>query len=89
MDLKKEFNALKATEFPFVYEVSKYATQQPFLNLNLAFQKFFRDLKQGVVSYPRFKKKRDNYGSYYIGGDQVMLSETNKGSKKLKKTHLQ
>lgn len=84
LDLKKEFNALKATQFPFVYEVSKYATQQPFLNLNAAFQKFFRDLKQGIVSYPRFKRKRDNYGSYYIGGDQVLLAKINKGSKKLK-----
>ncbi|WP_194965378.1 RNA-guided endonuclease InsQ/TnpB family protein [Lonepinella koalarum] len=85
LDLKKEFNAIKKTQFPFVYEVSKYATQQPFLNLNLAFQKFFRDLKQGKVSYPQFKKKRDNAGSYYIGGDQVVLSDTNKNSKKYKK----
>lgn len=87
LDLKKEFNAIKKTEFPFVYEVSKYATQQPFLNLNLAFQKFFRDLKQGKVSYPRFKKKRDNAGSYYIGGDQVVLSDSNKNSKKYQKLH--
>lgn len=85
LDLKKEFNDIKKTEFPFVYEVSKYATQQPFLHLNLAFQKFFRDLQHGKVSYPRFKKKRDNSGSYYIGGDQIVLSETNNGSKKLKK----
>lgn len=86
-DLKKEFNAIKKTEFSFVYEVSKYATQQPFNNLNLAFQKFFRDLKQGKISYPRFKRKRDNFGSYYIGGDQVVLSESNKNSKKYKKLH--
>ncbi|MDH2926301.1 transposase [Lonepinella koalarum] len=52
---------------------------------DLAFQKFFRDLKQGKVSYPQFKKKRDNAGSYYIGGDQVVLSDTNKNSKKYKK----
>lgn len=87
LELKKEFNAIKKSEFPFVYEVSKYATQQPFLNLNLAFQKFFRDLKQGKVSYPRFKKKRDNFGSYYIGGDQVVLSDSNKNSKKYNKLH--
>ncbi|MDG6307664.1 transposase [Glaesserella parasuis] len=87
LDLKKEFNAIKKSEFPFVYEVSKYATQQPFLNLNLAFQKFFRDLKQGKLSYPRFKRKRDNFGSYYIGGDQVALSESNKNSDKYKRLH--
>lgn len=71
LDLKKEFNAIKKEQFPFVYEVSKYATQQPFLHLNLAFSKFFRDLKQGKVSYPKFKKKRDNQGSFYLGGDIV------------------
>lgn len=73
LDLIKEFNAIKREQFPFVYEVSKYATQRPFFNLNLAFEKFFRDLKQDKVSYPRFKKKRDNFGSYYIGGDQVRI----------------
>lgn len=73
LDLKKEFNAIKKDQFPFVYDVSKYATQQPFLNLNLAFNKFFRDLKQGKLSYPKFKKKKENFGSYYIGGDQIII----------------
>ena len=73
LDLKKEFNAIKKTQFPFVYEVSKYATQQPFIHLNRAFQKFFRDLEQGKVSYPKFKKKKPNSGSYYIGGDLVVI----------------
>ena len=71
LDLKKEFNSIKKEEFPFVYEVSKYATQQPFLNLNKAFQTFFRDLKKGKVSYPKFKRKRDNQGSFYLGGDVI------------------
>lgn len=75
LDLKKEFNAIKKDQFPFVYDVSKYATQQPFLNLNLAFNKFFRDLKQGKLSYPKFKKKKENFGSYYIGGDQVIIKD--------------
>lgn len=73
LDLKKEFNAIKKTQFPFVYEVSKYATQQPFFFLNRAFQKFFDDLEKGKVSYPQFKKRRENAGSYYIGGDQIAI----------------
>lgn len=73
LELKKEFNSIKKEQFPFVYEVSKYATQQPFINLNKAFKKFFNDLKQGKLSYPKFKKKRINQGSYYIGGDQVII----------------
>ena len=86
-DLKKSFNAIKKEQFPFVLEVSKYATQQPFLNIGKAYKKFFDDLKKGVVSYPQFKKKRDNDGSYYIGGDQVKLSDTNRNSKSFKKLH--
>ena len=74
-ELKKEFNAIKKELYPFVYEVSKYATQQPFINLDKAFKKFFIDLKQGKVSYPKFKRKKDNQGSYYIGGDQVIIKD--------------
>ena len=77
LDLKKEFNAIKKEQFPFVYEVSKYATQQPFTHLNLAFNKFFRDLKQGKLSYPKFKKKKDNQGSFYLGGDIIKFSTRN------------
>ena len=83
LDLKKEFNAIKKEQFPFVYEVTKYAVQQPFFHLNRAFQKFFSDLKKGKVSYPKFKKKRNGSGSFYIGGDQVVLPDTPKISKKL------
>ena len=82
--LKKAFNAIKKDEYPFVLEVTKYATQQPFINLGKAFRKFFDDLKKGVVSYPQFKKKKDNERSFYIGGDQVSLSDINCNSKTFK-----
>lgn len=75
LSLKKEFNAIKKEQYPFVYEVSKYATQQPFINLDKAFKKFFDDLKQGKVSYPKFKKKQENRGSYYIGGDHLIIKD--------------
>ena len=74
-DLKKEFNSIKKEQYPFTYEVSKYATQQPFLNLDRAFKKYFADLKKGKVSYPKFKKKKDNQGSYYLGGDVVSIKD--------------
>ena len=83
-ELIKAFNAIKKEQYPFVMEVTKYATQQPFLNLGKAFRKFFDDLKRGTVSYPQFKKKKDNEGSFYIGGDHVSLSCTNKNSKAFK-----
>lgn len=73
LELKKEFNSIKKKDFSYAYEVSKYATQQPFLNLDKAIKKFFTDLNKGRVSYPQFKKKRIGSGSYYVGGDQVKL----------------
>ena len=84
-EIKKRFNAIKKEQFPFVYEVTKCATQQPFDNLQRAFDNFFRDLKQGKVSYPQFKKKRDNEGSFYLDADNIKLSETNRNSKVLEK----
>lgn len=66
LELKKEFNALKDSVFPWVYEVTKYACQQPFIYLKKAFQAFFNK----KAKYPQFKKKgiRD---SFYVGGDQL------------------
>ena len=74
-DIRKEFNSIKKEKYPFTYEVSAYATHQPFRDLDKAFKKYFSDLKKGKVSYPKFKKKKDNQGSYYIGGDQVVIKD--------------
>lgn len=67
-ELKKEFNALKEKEFPWVYEVTKYACQQPFIYLQKAFQGFFSKRTR----YPRFKRK-GIHDSFYIGGDQIKV----------------
>ena len=75
LSIRKEFNAIKKEKYPFVYEVSAYATHQPFRDLDKAFQRYFADLKKGKVSYPKFKHKKDNQGSYYIGGDQVVIKD--------------
>ncbi|HYL44439.1 MAG TPA: helix-turn-helix domain-containing protein, partial [Ktedonobacteraceae bacterium] len=40
--LHKELNALKATEFPYMYEVSKCAPQEALIDLDTAFKHFFR-----------------------------------------------
>ena len=73
LDIRKEFNAIKRRQYPFTYEVSACATHQPFIFLDNAFKKYFSDLKKGKVSYPKLKKKKDNQGSYYIGGDHVAI----------------
>jgi len=67
-ELKKSFNAIKKSEFPWMYNVTKYASQQPFIHLQTAFNRFF----QGSSRYPQFKKK-GHHDSFYIGNDHIKL----------------
>ena len=75
MSLKKAFNAIKRVEYPWVYEVSKYAAQQPFMSLQEAWSRFFKKTPSGgkPAGKPRFKKKGKSQDSFYIGGDQVKV----------------
>ena len=68
--LKKEFNKIKKEEFPWVFEVTKYASQQPFIHLNAAFKRFFK----GLSSRPNFKRKNKSTASFYVGGDQIKIA---------------
>lgn len=68
LQLKKEFNRIKEKEFPWMYEVTKYACQQPFIFLQRAYQGFFN----GTSKYPKYKKK-GIHDSFYIGGDQIKI----------------
>jgi putative transposase len=57
-------NHLKATEFPWMYEVSKCAPQEALRDLDKAFRNFFRNIQKGVKpGFPKFKKKgiRDSF----------------------------
>jgi putative transposase len=66
--LKKEFNAIKYEEFPWISEVLRDANSQPFTNLGRAFVNFFK----GTGKKPVFKKRgiRD---SFYIANDKLQL----------------
>jgi putative transposase len=57
--IKKWFNAIKRKEYPFVYEVSKWACEAAIADLNNAFKKFYT--KQNA--HPTFHKKgiRDSF----------------------------
>jgi putative transposase len=68
LSLKKQFNAIKKSQFPWMYEVTKYASQQPFIFLQNAFNRFFKKQSQ----YPRFKKK-GIHDSFYIGNDHIKV----------------
>ncbi len=69
MSLKKEFNAIKKDRFPWTKEVTKYAAQQPFIQLDAAWGRYFAS--KGKSGKPRFKKKNKGKDSFYIGGDHL------------------
>lgn len=83
VEINNAFNAIKGEQYPFVYEVTKYACSQAIRNVATAYKNFFENLKKGKVSYPQFKRKKDNQGSFYF--TEVSVSDTNKNSKAFKK----
>lgn len=66
--LRKELNAIKREEFPWMLEVTKYAPQQAIINLGKAFDNFFN----GRGKYPTFKHKGE-HDSFYVGSDQLKV----------------
>lgn len=94
-DYKKEFNAIRLEKYPFTYEVTKYASQQSFVNFGTSVKSYFDNVKKRKKTklkqnskkrkafFPRFKKKSYQHGSFYIGGDQVKLVTGKSCSKKL------
>jgi putative transposase len=80
IDLHRELNALKQTELPWMYEVSKCAPQEALRNLDRAFDGFFRRVKRqkagqyrGRLGYPRFKSKKRGLGSFRLTGTIVVF----------------
>lgn len=75
MELHRELNALKQTELPWMYEVSKAAPQEALRDLDTAFRNFFRradenkaGIRKGKAGYPQFKTKRKGLGSFRLTG---------------------
>jgi len=75
MELHRQLNALKKTDFPWMYEVSKCSPQEALRNLDRAFDNFFRRCKakksgthKGKVGFPKFKSKKKGVGSFRLTG---------------------
>lgn len=75
MELHKELNALKATDYPWMYECSKCAPQEAMIDLDAAFKHFFRKAKlkkqgqhHGKCGYPQFKSRKKGIGSFRLTG---------------------
>lgn len=78
IDLHKRLCRLKKTEFPWMYESSKYAPQEALRDLDKAFKHFFRRCREGAKGkkgFPRFKSKKNGVGSFRLHG-AIRVSET-------------
>jgi putative transposase len=81
--LHRDLNALKQTEFPWMYAVSKCAAQEALRDLESAYKHFFRrwHLKKagqykGKLGFPRFKSKKRGIGSFTLTGHIHVTQET-------------
>lgn len=75
IDLHRELNTLKQTDYPWMYDVSKCAPQEALRNLDKAYAHFFRKAKlkaqgkyKGKLGFPKFKKKSKAIGSFRLTG---------------------
>ncbi|WP_338251002.1 RNA-guided endonuclease InsQ/TnpB family protein [Dictyobacter halimunensis] len=76
LTLKKQFNAIRRQEFPWTWEVTKNASDQPFLDLGKAWTAYFDGLREGRnVGKPRFKRKKRSKPSFYLANDQLELGD--------------
>jgi putative transposase len=73
--LKKDFNALKATQFPWVYDVAKDVCEGAFTNLAAALKNYFESQsgkrKGKKVGFPRFKSKKNRRPSFRLNNDKI------------------
>lgn len=60
-ELRKQFNAIKSEQYPFVTEITKCAVQQSIKDVGIAFVRFFKK----TSNYPQFHKK-GRHDSFYM-----------------------
>jgi putative transposase len=75
MALKKDFNALKGNDFPWVYDVAKDVAEGAFTNLGAALKNYY-DRKNGKrqgkrVGFPKFKSKKNKRWSFRLNNDKI------------------
>lgn len=71
MKLKKQFNEFRREQFSWTWDVTKNASDQPFLDLGKAFTAFFA----GRHRRPTFKSKKKSKASFYVANDQFELGD--------------
>ena len=68
--LRKQLNAIKREQFPWMLEVTKNAPQMAIIQLGAAFKNFFA----GRAKYPQFKKKGKSRDSFTLTNDQFAIN---------------
>lgn len=81
MAIKKDFNAIKGEQFPWVYEVAKDVAEGAFTNLGAAMKNYY-DSKKGErrgkkVGFPKFKSKKDHRQSFRLNNDKFRVEDHN------------
>src|SRR5215471_15229864 len=71
LKLKKHYNEIRREQIPWTWEVTKNASDQPFLDLGKAFTAFFA----GRARRPKFKSKKRSKPSFYLANDQLELGD--------------
>jgi len=71
LKLKKQFNQIRRAHFPWTWDVTKNASDQPFLDLGKAYTAFF----EGKARRPKFKSKKRCKPSFYLANDQFELGD--------------
>lgn len=75
-ELKKEFNAIKYKEYPWLSEMHRDSHAQPFAYLAKAWNRFFSEIKSNKKAHePRFKKKNKSRDSFYVANDKFFLQD--------------
>lgn len=69
--LNKKFNSIKKEQFPFMYEVTKCASAYPFIQLQNAYNRFFKH----TSNKPHFKSKKKSKDSFYISNDLIKIKD--------------
>jgi putative transposase len=75
-DHHKVLCSIKKKEYPWMYEVSKCASQCALRDLDVAFKNFFRGLKQGKkVGFPKFKSKHKSTASFHLDSNSFKVTD--------------
>jgi len=75
--LRKQLNAIKKEQYPWMSEVSERCAKYAIKNLGAAFDRFFK----GIAKYPKFKKKFVNdsftldYERFAVNGKKISLTK--------------